>query len=173
MDYIKALKKAGLKATPQRICVLQVLDTHTHPTMDELYANIHANYPNISLATIYKCIGALIDAGLAIEVSIPNQKSKFDIYEKPHIHVVCESCGEIYDIFEDEAPMQRVRKNIEHKIGGKVSKFTLVATIAQCQKCAKFGQISDDRYDFDSINSHDFTQNANFMQNIKINAQES
>ena len=80
MDYVSMIKDCGLKATPQRICILKILANHKHPTMDELYEQIRKNYSTVSLATVYKNISMLIDKGIVVEVNAPNQKVKFDIF---------------------------------------------------------------------------------------------
>jgi len=129
------LKDSGLKATPQRLSVLKVLSKHTHPTIDELYSDIKKDYPSISLATVYKNLSALVETGMVVEVPIPNQKTKFDIYEKPHIHVVCECCGAVYDVFEDDIDIDLCKSKVESKFGGFVKKFTTVAVIDGCSHC--------------------------------------
>ena len=59
MNYMELLKNRGLKATPQRLSVLKILDSHTHPTIDELYDEICAENPSVSLATVYKNLNML------------------------------------------------------------------------------------------------------------------
>ena len=70
MDYVSMIKDCGLKATPQRICILKILANHKHPTMDELYEQIRKNYSTVSLATVYKNISVLIDKGIVVEVNL-------------------------------------------------------------------------------------------------------
>lgn len=135
MNYIEMLKEKGLKATPQRICVLKSLDKHTHPTIDELYNDIKEIYPSISLATVYKNLNALIDSNIAVEVNIPNKKSKYDIYAKPHIHVVCDKCGCVHDVFQDDIDLKSCREDIEQHFGAFVKKLNLVAVVDSCKNC--------------------------------------
>ncbi|CZE45897.1 Fur family transcriptional regulator [Campylobacter geochelonis] len=135
MSHIELLKDCGLKATPQRLCVLKVLGKHTHPTIDELYDDIKQDYPSISLATVYKNLNTLIEQGLVVEVSIPNQKSKFDIYEYPHIHVVCEKCGFVRDFDAKEFAIQECHQSIERAVGNIVKKLNIVATVPDCEHC--------------------------------------
>ena len=102
MQYVSLLKQSGLKVTPQRLSVLRILDRHTHPTIDELYDEIFKENPSVSLATVYKNLNTLKDEGLVVEVNIVNQKARYDIYEHPHIHVVCENCGRFEDMSYDD-----------------------------------------------------------------------
>lgn len=133
MEYIHLLKDANLKATPQRISVLRALGKHEHPTIDELYENIKKEYPTISLATVYKNLNTLIDEKLVIEINVPNQKTKYDIYEEPHIHIVCEKCGNIHDIYQEF--LSDYQGILEEKINNKISRLSVVATTPTCKKC--------------------------------------
>ncbi|ANE33787.1 Fur family transcriptional regulator [Campylobacter hyointestinalis] len=135
MDFIEMLKQANLKATPQRLCVLKLLDKHTHPTIEELYSEIKKDYPSISLATVYKNLNTLIDEKLVIEVNTPNQKAKYDIYEVPHIHVVCSNCGSVTDVSCDDAKMSEYQEHLEKKIGNFIDRLNIVATTSGCKKC--------------------------------------
>lgn len=137
MDYVNLLKTYGLKVTPQRISVLRVLGAHTHPTIDELYEEIKKENPSISLATVYKNLNTLKDEGLVVEVNIVNQKSRYDIYEKPHIHVICENCGTVEDIGMGDDTLEQYQHILEHKIGNIVERLNIVASVTQCKKCLK------------------------------------
>lgn len=136
MHYMELLKQANLKATPQRLCVLKILDKHTHPTIEELYAEIKRDYPSISLATVYKNLNTLIDEKLVVEVNTPNQKAKYDIYEHLHIHVVCSVCGHVEDVNCDDAKMVEYQEHLEKKIENLIDRLNIVATTNGCKKCS-------------------------------------
>ena len=125
----------GLKATPQRLCILKVLAHHEHPSIEKLYEDIKKDYPSISLATVYKNINTLLDEGVVVEVNAPNQKSRFDIYEKPHIHVVCEKCGSIEDLGMDDDTLIKAKEEFERKARNIIKKFNVVATVSDCECC--------------------------------------
>ena len=135
MTHVDLLKNCGLKATPQRLCILKVLDRHEHPNIDTLYEGIKEDYPSISLATVYKNLNRLLDEGVVVEVNTPNQKSRYDIYEKPHMHVVCEKCGNVSDAFMDDVFLESVRQNIDKKIKNLTRKLNITATVEDCEFC--------------------------------------
>lgn len=134
MDYLTLLKEHNLKATPQRIAVLKVLDKHEHPTMDELYADIKQEHPSVSLATVYKNVNTLKSAGVVAEVNIPNGKMRYDIYLSPHIHVVCDKCQNIQDIPHCDN-LQSYQRAIEKSIGNLISSLNVVAHVKECHNC--------------------------------------
>ena len=58
-------REQGLSLTHQRLAVYSKLAaTLTHPTAEELHHEIHAEYPTISLGTIYKTLDTLEQQGL-------------------------------------------------------------------------------------------------------------
>ena len=97
-DAARALREAGLKATPQRMAVLRSLDgDETHPTAQELHARLSGEYPSLSVATVYNTLSALtrIARCRPLELGGP---VRFDPNVEPHDHAVCEGCGSIRDV---------------------------------------------------------------------------
>ncbi len=137
MDCQLLLKNANLKNTPQRLCLLQVLSKHTHPTIDEIYEQVRAIYPSISLATVYKNLSVLIEANLVVEVSVSGKKSRYDIFERPHIHAVCNGCGAVTDLFEEDADLACYQSGLESKLGAKIGTINIVALLNSCKECVQ------------------------------------
>jgi len=98
---IKALREKGYKATPQRIAIGRfVLHNHAHPTAQRIYSEVKKVYPTVSLATIYKTVQILKEAGLIQELNLPKDQTRFDPNMEPHVHLVCLQCKRIYDLKE-------------------------------------------------------------------------
>ncbi|MBP3225256.1 transcriptional repressor [Campylobacter sp. JMF_01 NE2] len=135
MTHVDLLKNCGLKATPQRLCILKVLDRHEHPNIDSLYDGIKEDYPSISLATVYKNLNRLLDEGVVVEVNTPNQKPRYDIYNTPHMHVVCEKCGNVSDMFMGDIFMDDMRTSVEKQLKNFVRKLNITATVEDCEFC--------------------------------------
>ena len=91
-------RKAGLKATPQRLAVYRaLLATHDHPSPEALYRAVQQELPSISLATIYKTLDSLERAGLVREVSLLSDSKRYDSNQSPHHHLVCQICKKVVD----------------------------------------------------------------------------
>ncbi|MGH1600801.1 Fur family transcriptional regulator [Campylobacter majalis] len=135
MQHVSLLKQFGLKVTPQRLSVLRILDRHTHPTIDELYEEIKKENPSVSLATVYKNLNTLKDEGLVVEVNIVNKKPRYDIYEYPHIHVVCECCGHVQDLSYEEAELAQYQEKLEKKLSNIIERLNVVANVKSCKNC--------------------------------------
>lgn len=101
---INKLKKLGLKATPQRLAIFNLLEGNTsHPSAEEIYKQLKPRYPSLSLATVYNTLDVLARAGELQEIRIKNEKRHFDPNPAPHTHFLCRICDSIFD-FDEGAP---------------------------------------------------------------------
>ena len=96
-DYVLLLKKSGLKATFQRINILERIEVHGHMSIDAIYEEVIKTHPSLSLATVYKNIILMVEKGVLVEVPIAGKKSKYELCKDDHIHLVCTECGEVED----------------------------------------------------------------------------
>lgn len=106
-DFTLILREHNLKATPQRIAILEAVDIKGHINIDSLYENIKEKFTSISLATIYKNINSMTKNMLLFEVKLPNEKSVFEIVKEEHSHLLCNSCGDVIDIKIDTQNMTK------------------------------------------------------------------
>ena len=100
-DPVTLLQESGLRATPQRVAVLNSMDAmgQVHPTAEELYTVLKGAFPTISFATVYNTLRSLIDAGLAVELQYGDRASRFDLNTALHHHLICEKCGSMTDVY--------------------------------------------------------------------------
>ena len=101
MNYVTLLKDNNLKATPQRLSIVEELYLNGHMNIDQLYKSLLTKFPSISLATIYKNINAMIEIYFLAEVKLPNKKSVYELTKQEHSHVLCSQCGNVMDITLD------------------------------------------------------------------------
>ncbi|MCD2257247.1 Fur family transcriptional regulator [Agrilactobacillus fermenti] len=99
-ESIKKLRDGGVRITPQREAVLRYLiQSDEHPTADEIYRHLAADFPKMSVATVYNNLRVLTRLGIVQEMSYGDSSSRFDFAETKHYHAVCERCGRIVDVF--------------------------------------------------------------------------
>lgn len=104
------LKAKGMRATPQRMAVFRYLLTHrVHPTAEQIYTALVKEYPSFSLTTVYNTLNALVEAGLAITVSIGENKLCYDGCIDFHGHFQCKACRKIYDFDVDHLEVSGLR----------------------------------------------------------------
>ena len=96
-DYVTLLKENDLKATFQRMNILDVIDKHGHMSVENIYEEVSKVYSSISLATIYKNIILMVEKAVLVEVPIAGKKPKYELSKLDHIHLVCTVCGDVED----------------------------------------------------------------------------
>lgn len=95
----EALEVEGQRFTPQRAAVYRVLGaTDTHPTADEIFTAVRERIPDISLATVYKALEAVVSCGLAQKLTGGEGPARYDSRTDRHHHVRCMSCGRVADV---------------------------------------------------------------------------
>ena len=96
------------KSSPQRITTQQqaifqlVKRSQKHLTADDVYAEVRRTLPRISLATVYRNLEKLVDAGLIGRVSIRGVYY-FELNTEAHYHVICLSCKRVEDVGSSQA----------------------------------------------------------------------
>jgi len=96
---VEKLRRKGLKLTPQRMLIYDILYQSTrHPTADEIYRVAKRRYPGLSLNTVYKTLESLIAVGEVVAVETPNSRAHYEITKAPHHHFLCRGCGSIEDV---------------------------------------------------------------------------
>jgi Fur family peroxide stress response transcriptional regulator len=87
------------------------------------------------LATVYKNLHALKDNGIVVEVNMPNGKMRYDIYTKPHIHLVCKNCNSVYDMDYDEKLFD-YQNTLESQSGYEIDRLDVIASVNRCKHCS-------------------------------------
>jgi Fe2+ or Zn2+ uptake regulation protein len=94
-----ALAHAGLRYTRQREAVFYYLrSTNTHPTADQVFAAVRQQIPSVSLATVYKALEALVEAGLSTKLCDSTGPARFDGRCDRHYHLHCLKSGQVRDL---------------------------------------------------------------------------
>lgn len=99
-DYISILKHHGMRLTPQRIAICKCLfETDSHPTATMIYDQVEAQYPSLSLMTVYNTLNTLVKLGLVNELgNAGDDNIHYDGNITPHINLACIECHKIVDI---------------------------------------------------------------------------
>lgn len=131
-DYTILLREHDLKATPQRLAILEIIENFGHINVDDLYEKVKNKFSSISLATIYKNINSMTQSRLLFEVKLPYKKPVFEITKQKHSHLQCMKCGDIVDI---ELDISSIENEIESEYQFKIDQSDLVFS-GCCKKCA-------------------------------------
>jgi Fur family transcriptional regulator, peroxide stress response regulator len=96
---IEKLKEKGHRITPQRIAIVRILvESRGHPSVDDIYKKVRANFPTTSLATVYKTVSVVKELGEVLELEFSNEHNRYDGNKPyPHPHLMCVQCKRIVD----------------------------------------------------------------------------
>ena len=95
----EALEAEGQRYTGQRAAVYRLLlHSRSHPTADEVFTAVRREIPDISLATVYKSLEALVGCGLAVKLTYGDAAARYDGRTDPHPHARCKLCGAVVDM---------------------------------------------------------------------------
>jgi len=119
--------------TVQRQIILEaVKKLHIHPTVEEVYTQIHKNHPTISKATVYRNLRLLAERGEIGQVSLPDDSDRFDKRTDPHYHFKCKICGELSDV--DVEYLVGIDETVRQKYGFQVDEHDVVFR-GICKNC--------------------------------------
>ena len=65
----------------------------SHPTASAVYDMVRAEFPNISLATVYRNLSEMYDEGNAVMLTTVSGSVHFDADTSPHSHLYCNKCA--------------------------------------------------------------------------------
>ncbi|WP_428560846.1 MAG: Fur family transcriptional regulator [Solidesulfovibrio sp. DCME] len=96
---IDRLRGHGHRISPQRLAILRLLaETPDHPTAEDIHQRLLPEFPDMSLATVYKAIAVLKKHGEILELQFSDRDNRYDArFPAPHPHCVCLACGAIAD----------------------------------------------------------------------------
>jgi Fe2+ or Zn2+ uptake regulation protein len=88
-----------LRRSRQRDRILEILrGTKTHPTAEWVYARMRRESPRISMGTVYRNLGQLVEHGIVRRISFESAVDRYEANVLPHHHFVCERCGSVADL---------------------------------------------------------------------------
>ena len=122
----KCLAK-GVKLTDQRRVIVKILSESKeiygesdHPDVDELYNRVSKIDPKISIATVYRTVKILEEAGILIKHDFKAGKARYEqIRESHHDHLIDVKTGEIIEFVDED--IELLQKKVAEKHG-----YTLV-----------------------------------------------
>jgi Fe2+ or Zn2+ uptake regulation protein len=133
-ELTDAFRHQGLKITPQRVAIFQVLhDNPSHPSADAVYEAVAADLPSISLRTVYQTLNDLAGMGEIQSLDLGTGAARFDPNVADHHHLVCDQCGVVTDVHADVAGVH------PSPLAGFVVHATNVIFRGRCATCEAAG----------------------------------
>jgi Fur family ferric uptake transcriptional regulator len=140
MTIPSMLREKGLRATPQRTIILELLHEvvgHQHQTAQELFQRAQERLPGLNLATIYRTLEGLFEAGLVDRMDAGQDNVRYSLRDPAHLHghLRCRNCHQGPEIGPED--LTAIAHLIEERYGFvlDVNHLTLNGV---CENCLTF-----------------------------------
>jgi Fur family ferric uptake transcriptional regulator len=107
----------GLRMTGQRRVIARVLEiSDDHPDVEELHARAAARDPKISIATVYRTVRLLEEAGILDKLEFGDGRARYEDAERAHHdHLIDVSTGAVIEFVDPE--IEALQERIAEKLG--------------------------------------------------------
>jgi Fur family transcriptional regulator, ferric uptake regulator len=128
------LRQAGLRWTPQRRALVEVLREHEgHVTATDLIARCRQRDPTTTPSTVYRTLDVLEGFDLVRHGHAPDGREEYHILpEAVHGHIHCLACGATWEIKPETAAL--ISDALEGDLGFAVD-MSHVTISGRCQGC--------------------------------------
>lgn len=102
-QVVEELQSAGLRITTPRVKVLEFFRSteSRHCSAEDVFRHLVEEKVEIGLATVYRVLGQLVDAGILTSSMLDSTKLVYELNQgKRHDHIICVNCGRV-DEFSD------------------------------------------------------------------------
>jgi Fur family transcriptional regulator, peroxide stress response regulator len=136
-SVLKELKEKGLKITPQRRAIIEVLEAmgSLHPSAGAVYREAKKIRKSLSLSTTYAVLNQLSAHGIIKTLQFDTAENRFEANLEEHVNLICEGCGKILD-YEVSSPADP--GEVEKRTGFSVTD-TRLEYYGHCEECRKEG----------------------------------
>ncbi len=121
-DHWRAyLQRKGLKTTQQREAIVDAfLRSSGHVALEDLLASARRQHPRVGLATVYRTVKLLEEAGIAAARHFGPGQTLYEIAggRAHHDHLICDHCGFIIEFESDE--IEQLQDAAAQRLGFRV-----------------------------------------------------
>jgi Fur family transcriptional regulator, ferric uptake regulator len=133
MSCLATLKEKGLKLTPQRRMIIDIIHARGgHLTAEDIISYVQERMPGVNKSTIYRTLEILEQAGCVFKSESDDHFIYHHAEEGHHHHLVCIQCGKTIDCSENL--FLPVEKLIAEKYGFQVN-FKHLMINGRCEQC--------------------------------------
>ena len=115
MNTSDKMRSMGLKATPQRRLVYEIVFELCHASIEEIIAKVQLSNSEITVSTIYRILNSFCDHNLLAKIYHPNGKTYYDINTHEHQHIITLE-QDLIDL-DDPELTQLIRQRVTEQIG--------------------------------------------------------
>ena len=115
----KCIEK-GVRLTDQRKLIAKVMsESNDHPDVDELHKRVTKVDVKISIATVYRTVKLLEEAGIVAKHEFKGNKARYEEAQKEHHdHLIDINTGEIIEFVNED--IEKLQHKVAEKLGYKL-----------------------------------------------------
>jgi len=134
--FIQKLREQGFRLTPQREMVLSVMhQVEGVTTAEHLFERVRALSSAVDISTVYRTLDLLQEFGLVACVDTGDGQRRYELLgtHGPHIHLVCQACGQVIGVELAEAQPLAERLLQQHGFSIDLDHLTIPGRCRNCQ----------------------------------------
>ena len=132
-SIITKLKEKGLKVTPQRMAIIEVLieQKNLHPGARLIYQEAKKKKKSLSLSATYATLNELSRHGIIKTLQFDKMENRYEGNLEEHINLICERCKKILDY---KVPITVDSRGVAKKTGFLITD-TRLEYYGYCREC--------------------------------------
>lgn len=106
----------NIRMTSQRQVIIKVIEeSDDHPDVDQLYLRSVQLDNTISIATVYRTVKLLEEAGMIERLEFGDGRSRYEEAGEHHEHLVDVETGEVFEFYNEE--LEALKEEIARQMG--------------------------------------------------------
>jgi Fe2+ or Zn2+ uptake regulation protein len=131
------LRSKGRRLTQQRELIWEALagEPDQHLSADDVVERVRVRLPQVNPSTVYRTLELLVQEGLLLRTDLGGNRAYFEpAREHAHHHLVCERCGTVQHLHDEQLGDLRLR--IERESGFAVGSAE-ITFFGLCRTCRR------------------------------------
>jgi len=134
-DFPQWLARQGLRATPVRLAVLEILRESSRAFKAQEILAIIRSRRRVNKVTVYRILEDFARRGVIRRLSLEGRVNHFELaceHRPPHPHFQCRSCREIQCL--EPVPLSRMWAELQGPVGNQAEEID-IRVAGLCHKC--------------------------------------
>jgi Fur family ferric uptake transcriptional regulator len=130
-----ALKARGLRMTPQRQLILEVVvGMHGHISVDQVHQQVIRQFPDVHITTVYRTLEVLEELGIVRHTHIHDGVAQYQRTDEAlHQHMVCTVCRANTELEVDILKPLAEELRVRYGFDADLAHTAIVGVCHECQ----------------------------------------
>lgn len=139
-EVLALVRSRGGRVSAARRTILEVLfEADDHMSAEELASAVQGRLPNVHMSTVYRNLEDLETLGVLVHSHLGHGPATYQIAAFAHAHLVCESCGQVFEA--PEVLFSAFARKAKRELGFTIDPrhFAVLGRCASCTESAAAG----------------------------------